>query len=132
MTKKNLSPVQCERQLDQFDALKQRYIEHKSRRDQASGMRAYARKHTGMKKDTLIKNILRIFDVSKEQLASLLEIRVDDINLMLEGKWYPYMNNAWIRIMNEPDDFTSTKLSANDKLSLDEKFELLLKRCKNS
>jgi len=95
-------------------------------------MRHYARNNAVMPKATLVKIILQKFDVSKEELARLLELRVSDISLILEGKWYPYMKNAWIRIMNEPDDFSCTKLSADDRLSPDEKWELLLKRTKNS
>ena len=132
MTKKNLSPVQCERQLEQCDPLRMRYQEHLSRREKATTMRHYARNNAAMPKATLVKIILQKFDVSKEELARLLELQVSDISLILEGKWYPYMNNAWIRIMNEPDDFSRTKLSADDRLSPDEKWELLLKRTKNS
>lgn len=127
--KKTLSPVLTERALDKCDP-SLRYQEHQERRERARLMRAFARKNTALPLDQQIKKILHLFMISEAELAEILDIRPDDIKAAMEGRVYPYVRNAWNQIMREPDDLSSRKLRADEKLSNDEKWELMMKRTK--
>lgn len=127
--KKTLSPVLTERALDKWDP-SLRYQEHQERRERARLMRAFARKNTALPLDQQIKKILHLFMITEAELAEILDIRPDDIKAAMEGRVYPYVRNAWNQIMREPDDLSSRKLRADEKLSNDEKWELMMKRTK--
>lgn len=127
--KKTLSPVLTDRTLDKWDP-SLRYQEHQERRERARLMRAFARKNTALPLDQQIKKILHLFMITEAELAEILDIRPDDIKAAMEGRVYPYVRSAWNQIMREPDDLSNRKLRDDEKLSNDEKWELMLKRTK--
>lgn len=127
--KKTLSPVLTDRTLDKWDP-SLRYQEHQERRERARLMRAFARKNTALPLDQQIKKILHLFMITEAELAEILDIRPDDIKAVMEGRIYPYVRSAWNQIMREPDDLSNRKLREDEKLSNDEKWELMLKRTK--
>lgn len=127
--KKTLSPVLTERTLDKWDP-SLRYQEHQERRERARLMRAFARKNTALPLDQQIKKILHLFMITEAELAEILDIRPDDIKAAMEGRVYPYVRSAWNQIMREPDDLSNRKLRPDEKLSNDEKWELMMKRTK--
>ena len=93
-------------------------------------MRAFARKNTALPLDQQIKKILHLFMITEAELAEILDIRPDDIKAVMEGRIYPYVRSAWNQIMREPDDLSNRKLRDDEKLSNDEKWELMMKRTK--
>lgn len=127
--KKTLSPVLTDRTLDKWDP-SLRYQEHQERRERARLMRAFARKNTALPLDQQIKKILHLFMITEAELAEILDIRPDDIKAVMEGRIYPYVRSAWNQIMREPDDLSNRKLRDDEKLSNDEKWELMMKRTK--
>lgn len=127
--KKTLSPVLTDRTLDKWDP-SLRYQEHQERRERARLMRAFARKNTALPLDQQIKKILHLFMITEAELAEILDIRPDDIKAVMEGSVYPYVRSAWNQIMREPDDLSNRKLRDDEKLSNDEKWELMMKRTK--
>lgn len=127
--KKTLSPALTDRTLDKWDP-SLRYQEHQERRERARLMRAFARKNTALPLDQQIKKILHLFMITEAELAEILDIRPDDIKAVMEGRIYPYVRSAWNQIMREPDDLSNRKLRDDEKLSNDEKWELMMKRTK--
>lgn len=127
--KKTLSPVLTERAVDRWDP-SLRYKEHQERRERARLMRAFARKNTALPLDQQVRKIMQLFMVDAAELASILDLKEHDIAAVLEGKVYPYIRSAWNQIMREPDDMSQRKLTQDEKLSNDEKWELLMKRTK--
>lgn len=127
--KRNLSPAQCEKTLNTCPPANQDWQDNLNRRARAIKYRNLLRDHKNMNMSSQAKLLVKS-GASKNELAKLTELSVNDIQSILDGHEYPYFKNAWIRIMNEPDDFAHCKLSDEDRLSPDEKFDLLMKRNK--
>lgn len=127
--KKRMSPALSERAVDRYEETS-RHNEHKSNRSKAFKYRAFARAHSNESIPSIAQQLINQWLTVKE-LANLLNLSESDIESLLKGNVYPYVRNAWISIMNEPDDFSQYKLGEADRsLTNDEKWELFRKNKK--
>ncbi len=128
--KQNLSPACSDRSLDRCGDDTSIHKEHKRHREMAIKYRDYVSSNKNKPINELANHVIEM-GCSKERLAEILELKLADVESLLSGKVYPYIKNAWIASMHNPDDFSNHKLSYKEKgLTDSEKWDLFIKRNK--